>query len=93
MKAVLIKSDKALSYEFVPDPEVKADDILIKVKAAGVNRADLLQREGKYPTIFSRREWKQSAESCSKKLRSFPLWTRLPATKPFSLPERLTRRS
>ena len=50
MKAILIKSDKALSYEFVPDPEVKADDILIKVKAAGVNRADLLQREGKYPS-------------------------------------------
>ena len=57
MKAVLIKSDKSLSYEFVPDPEVKADDILIKVKAAGVNRADLLQREGKYPSPAGCPEW------------------------------------
>ncbi|MFB4373716.1 NAD(P)H-quinone oxidoreductase [Agrobacterium sp. CR_3] len=32
----------------VPKPELRQDDLLIKVMAAGVNRADLLQREGVY---------------------------------------------
>ncbi|NSZ66369.1 NAD(P)H-quinone oxidoreductase (plasmid) [Agrobacterium tumefaciens] len=31
-----------------PLPEIRPDDILVKVIAAGVNRADLLQREGVY---------------------------------------------
>jgi NADPH2:quinone reductase len=33
-----------------PLPEIRPDDILVKVMAAGVNRADLLQREGVYGT-------------------------------------------
>lgn len=32
-----------------PTPEPKAHEIRIKVKATALNRADLLQREGKYP--------------------------------------------
>jgi NADPH:quinone reductase len=32
-----------------PDPEPKPDEIVIRVEAAGVARADLLQRQGKYP--------------------------------------------
>ena len=32
-----------------PLPTVSADDILVRVHAAGVNRADLLQRQGLYP--------------------------------------------
>ncbi|GGK69444.1 NAD(P)H-quinone oxidoreductase [Nocardia camponoti] len=32
-----------------PDPEVKPGEVLIEVIAAGVNRADIMQREGKYP--------------------------------------------
>jgi putative PIG3 family NAD(P)H quinone oxidoreductase len=32
-----------------PDPVAAADEILIKVAAAGVNRPDVLQRYGKYP--------------------------------------------
>jgi len=31
-----------------PDPEVGPDEVLIRVRAAGVNRADLLQRQGLY---------------------------------------------
>lgn len=31
-----------------PLPEIRSDDILVKIMAAGVNRADLLQREGVY---------------------------------------------
>src|SRR5580693_5311366 len=33
----------------VPDPQPKAGEVLIRVKAVGVNFADLLQRMGVYP--------------------------------------------
>ena len=33
----------------VPAPEIGADDLLIRVAACAVNRADLLQRQGFYP--------------------------------------------
>jgi NADPH2:quinone reductase len=32
-----------------PQPEIGADDVLIKVVAAGVNRPDVMQRQGRYP--------------------------------------------
>ena len=32
-----------------PIPKPKENEVLIKVKAAGVNRPDILQREGDYP--------------------------------------------
>ncbi len=32
-----------------PRPEPAGDEILVRVRAAGLNRADLLQREGRYP--------------------------------------------
>lgn len=32
-----------------PVPELKPDEVLIKVAAAGVNRPDIIQREGRYP--------------------------------------------
>jgi len=32
-----------------PEPYVREDEVLIEVHAAGVNRADLMQRAGKYP--------------------------------------------
>ena len=32
-----------------PQPEPRANEILIKVAAAGVNRPDVLQRSGNYP--------------------------------------------
>ncbi len=49
MKAVLIHDDKSLHFENVPDPVIKEDEVLVKVSAAALNRADLLQREGCYP--------------------------------------------
>jgi putative PIG3 family NAD(P)H quinone oxidoreductase len=33
----------------VPDLVARADEVVVEVAAAGVNRADLLQRQGKYP--------------------------------------------
>lgn len=46
MKAIVIPS---LDWSQVPDPMVGDDEVLVQVKAAGVNRADLLQAKGLYP--------------------------------------------
>ncbi|WP_344081342.1 NAD(P)H-quinone oxidoreductase [Luedemannella helvata] len=40
---------EVLVWGEVDEPEVRPDEVLIEVAAAGVNRADLLQREGHYP--------------------------------------------
>ena len=40
---------EVLTWSSVPDPEPSPDEVLIDVAAAGVNRADLLQRAGFYP--------------------------------------------
>ncbi|WP_433211681.1 NAD(P)H-quinone oxidoreductase [Dactylosporangium sp. CS-047395] len=40
---------EALRWTEVPDPEPAAGEVLIEVAAAGVNRADALQRQGNYP--------------------------------------------
>jgi len=57
MKAILVNDDKSLRFDVVPDPVIKDDEILIKVAAAGVNRADLMQREGDYPPPPGAPEW------------------------------------
>ena len=52
MKAVVFEQPGAAEVLQVaerPDPAVGAGEILIAVKAAGVNRADVIQRKGKYP--------------------------------------------
>ncbi|WP_010112399.1 NAD(P)H-quinone oxidoreductase [Acinetobacter sp. P8-3-8] len=38
-----------LAYETVAIPQAKADEILVKVHAFGINRPDILQRQGLYP--------------------------------------------
>ncbi len=49
MHAVLMGTDGCAHWTEVPDPVIKPDQVLIKVAAAAINRADLLQREGNYP--------------------------------------------
>ncbi|MGC2444468.1 alcohol dehydrogenase catalytic domain-containing protein, partial [Candidatus Binatus sp.] len=52
MKAVVVEKpgdENALKLGEVAEPTIKPDEILIRVRAAGVNRADLLQRQGFYP--------------------------------------------
>lgn len=52
MQAVLVKSFGEADQLFLgqaPDPEVKDHQVLVRIKAAGVNRADTLQRRGMYP--------------------------------------------
>lgn len=38
-----------LAYETVTIPEAKVDEVLVKVHAFGINRPDILQRQGLYP--------------------------------------------
>lgn len=49
MKAVIITDDKKLLMSEVPNPTLKAGEVLVKVHAAAVNRADLMQVDGCYP--------------------------------------------
>ena len=57
MKAIVINKDQTLSYTDVPNPVLKAGEVLIEVYAAALNRADLLQREGSYPPPPGCPEW------------------------------------
>ena len=57
MKAMLIGENRNLVWSDVPDPVVKDDEVLVKIYAAALNRADLLQREGKYPSPPGCPEW------------------------------------
>ena len=57
MKAILINDDRSLRWDNVPDPVCGFDDCLIKIEAAALNRADLMQREGNYPPPAGCPEW------------------------------------
>ncbi len=57
MKAVMIENDRSLSWRDVPDPIIKSGEVLVKVEAAALNRADLLQRAGDYPPPPGCPEW------------------------------------
>jgi len=52
MKAITIPTPgdaDALVLDEVSSPEIAADEVRIQVAAAGINRADLMQRQGFYP--------------------------------------------
>ncbi len=52
MRAIVVKQPggpAALQIAEVPDPQPREGDLIVRVRAAGVNRADLLQRLGRYP--------------------------------------------
>ena len=57
MKAILVNDDRTLRWDNVPDPVLGNDDCLIKIEAAALNRADLMQREGDYPPPPGCPEW------------------------------------
>ena len=50
MKAMLVDKNKNLVWSEVEDPILEDDKIIVKIYAVALNRADLLQREGKYPS-------------------------------------------
>lgn len=52
MKALVITKPggpEVLALQEYPTPEISGDQVLIEVKAAGLNRLDIFQREGNYP--------------------------------------------
>ncbi|MEH0928471.1 NAD(P)H-quinone oxidoreductase [Micromonospora sp. CPCC 205558] len=52
MRAITIPQPggpESLVWAEVPDPEPGPDEVIVDVRASGVNRADLLQRQGHYP--------------------------------------------
>jgi NADPH2:quinone reductase len=52
MKAVVITKaggPEVLQVQEVPPPELKPNEVMLRVKAAGINGADKMQRRGQYP--------------------------------------------
>lgn len=52
MKAIVITEaggPEVLKLQEVEDPEIKDDQVLIRVAATALNRADVGQRQGRYP--------------------------------------------
>lgn len=48
MKAIVVE-DGSMNWKDVPDPMPKESEIVVDIASTAVNRADLLQRTGKYP--------------------------------------------
>ena len=49
MRAIVAESSEKLSWQEVPDVSAGPGEVVIKISAAGVNRADVLQAAGNYP--------------------------------------------
>ncbi len=52
MKTIVVKKPgiiENLQFGTSEKPKIKENEILVKVNAAGLNRADIMQRQGKYP--------------------------------------------
>ena len=49
MKAVVLDEERRLELREVPGPEAGDRQVVVDVRAAGVNYADVLIREGRYP--------------------------------------------
>lgn len=49
MKAIIAEDGQPLKVAEVERPAIGDNEVLVKVAAAGLNRADLVQRAGKYP--------------------------------------------
>lgn len=57
MIAMTVNESQHLVPTEVADPVVKTGEVLIEVEAASVNRADLMQRSGNYPSPEGWPEW------------------------------------
>jgi NADPH2:quinone reductase len=49
MRAATIHDDERITVEEHPDPVAGSGEVLVKVRAAGLNGADMAQRKGRYP--------------------------------------------
>ncbi|MGI6735250.1 MAG: NAD(P)H-quinone oxidoreductase [Bacilli bacterium] len=57
MKAIIVYPDKSLHWEEVPTPVPADDEVLIEIRCAALNHADLMQRDGDYPSPPNWPEW------------------------------------
>lgn len=57
MHVIKVDEQKRLVWSEVPDPVPAPGEVLIEIHAAALNRADLLQRAGKYPPPPGAPEW------------------------------------
>lgn len=57
MKAMIFDARHEFTWQEVPDPHRQADEVLIEVHAAAVNRADLMQKDGCYASPPGWPEW------------------------------------
>ena len=57
MKAMLVNDEQMLVLSEVENPKPKYGEILIEIHAAALNRADILQRKGTYPSPTGWPEW------------------------------------
>jgi len=57
MQAILIADNNDLVWSEVPDPARRDGELIVDIRAAALNRADLMQREGTYPPPPGWPEW------------------------------------
>lgn len=57
MHAITVDEKRSMHWTEVPDPVRGNEEILLEIHAAALNRADLLQRAGKYPPPPGWPEW------------------------------------
>ena len=57
MKAMLVNDKKELVWSEVLDPVLEADKVIVEIHAVALNRADLLQRQGTYPSPEGWPQW------------------------------------
>ncbi|WP_380171247.1 NAD(P)H-quinone oxidoreductase [Kineococcus sp. DHX-1] len=50
MRVVIVDPPGSLRLAELPDPVAGPGEVVVRVAAAGVNRADVMQRQGKYPS-------------------------------------------
>ena len=68
MKAILVNNDRTLRWDDVPDPILGERDVLIEIHYAALNRADLMQRAGDYPTSSLVSAWGTKRRTLSQTL-------------------------
>ena len=57
MHAMILDADRNFAWAEVPDPVPRDNEVLIRVRAAAVNRADLMQKDGCYASPEGWPQW------------------------------------